>query len=81
MTILVNKNEQRTWVAISDDGTLLALNNTIVEVVARNTMEAMHAMLQLGVPHSMFLYFQATDINSKRYKLCTGNISSIQPLT
>ena len=81
MTILVNKNIQKTWVAISDDGTLLALNNNVVEVNARNTMEALYAMLQLGVPHSMFLYFQVTDVTTKRYKLCTGDISSIQPLT
>lgn len=81
MAILVSKNTQKTWVAVSDEGTLLALNNNVVEVTARNTMEAMYAMLQLGVPHSMFLYFQVTDVNSKRYKLCTGDVSSIQPLT
>lgn len=81
MTILVNKNIQKTWVAISDEDTLLALNNNVVEVTARNTMEAMNAMLQLGVPPSMFLYFQVTDVNSKRYKLCTGDIASVHPLT
>ena len=81
MTILVNKNTQKTWVALSDEGTLLALGNNVVKVTARNIMDATHAMLELGVPNSMFLYFQVTDMNSKRYQLCTGEISSVQPLT